>query len=144
MLLVLAFDGPSPNQVVVRLQLSAGLGTVGFLWPVNFRISYFSLWLQVLIFYCLSYNSLLKVPIPFYCCLAVSGNFPTVSQVSPLSATSFAFELKQHPNQAFVSEVLQGLFQGCSFQPWDFFTIYQKEQNFCLPTPEIIVAYLAN
>ena len=48
----------------------------------------------------------------FIICFAACGILPTMSQVSPLCATRFALELQQHPNQALVSEVLQGLLQG--------------------------------
>ena len=78
--------------------------------PINLRIICSTMLLGLL--YGLSYNSLLKVSIPFIVWLAACGTLPAISQISPLCATRFALELQQHPGQALVSEVLQGLFQG--------------------------------
>ena len=45
MLLVLVFDGLSPNQAGVRLPSSAGLGTTGFAWlPLAFAASLIAAW----------------------------------------------------------------------------------------------------
>ena len=69
-----------------------------------------------------------------------------MSQVSPVSATRFAFELQQHPNQALVSEVLQGLFQGfrLGFNPGTSLRSAKKNKASAYQHPEIIDAYLAN
>ena len=63
-----------------------------------------------------------------------------MSQVSPLCATRFALELQQHPNQALVSKVLQGLFQGfcLGFNPG--FSLQSAKKNKTM----LVDAYLAN
>lgn len=69
-----------------------------------------------------------------------------MSQVSPLCATRFALELQQHPNQALVSEVLQGLLQGfrLGFNPGFSLRSAKKNKASAYQHPEIVDAYLAN
>ena len=69
-----------------------------------------------------------------------------MSQVSPLCATRFGLELQQHPNQALVSEVLQGLLQGfrLGFNPGFSLQSAKKNKASAYQHPEIVDAYLAN
>ena len=69
-----------------------------------------------------------------------------MSQVSPLCATRFALELQQHPNQALVSEVLQGLLQGfrLGFNPGLSLQSAKKNKASAYQHPEIVDAYLPN
>ena len=112
--------------------------------PINLRIICSTMLLGLL--YGLSYNSLLKVSIPFIVCFAACGTLPALSQVSPLCATRFSLELQQHPDQALVSEVLQGLFQGfrLGFNPGFSLHSAKKNKASTYQHPEIVHAYLAN
>ena len=69
-----------------------------------------------------------------------------MSQVSPLCATQFALELQQHPNQALVSKVLQGLLQGfrLGFNPGFSLESAKKNKASAYQHLEIVDAYLAN
>ena len=69
-----------------------------------------------------------------------------MSQVSPLCATRFALELQQHPNQALVSEVLQGLLQGfrLGFNPGFSLQLAKQNKASAYQHREIVDAYLAN
>ena len=73
-------------------------------------------------------------------------NLPPVSQVSPLNVNMFALELAHHPNQALVSEVLQGLSQGfhLGFNPGTNLRSSKKNKASAYQHPDITDAYLSN
>ena len=73
-------------------------------------------------------------------------NLPPVSQVSPLNVNMFALELAHHPDQALVSEVLQGLSQGfcLGFNPGTKLRSSKKNKASAYQHPDIIDAYLSN
>ena len=73
-------------------------------------------------------------------------NLPPVSQVSPLNVNMFALELAHHPDQALVSEVLQGLSQGfhLGFTPGTKLRSSKKNKASAYQHPDIIDAYLSN
>ena len=73
-------------------------------------------------------------------------NLPPASQVSPLNVNMFALELAHHPDQALVSEVLQGLSQGfrLGFNPGTNLRSSKKDKASAYQHPDIIDAYLSN
>ena len=73
-------------------------------------------------------------------------NLPPASQVSPLNVNTFALELAHHPDQALVSEVLQGLSQGfrLGFNPGTNLRSSKKSKASAYQHPDIIDTYLSN